>query len=127
MRGKSLLFAVTLLGFAAGPLLAQGAGDAGVSGIPRGPGNVGGLNNSLNDPSGIGNAARIAPPPAPTMAAPAVPSAAPALGSRMVPRLAPAVRLEREEVYSRKARRPRSHGRIRHKPIDARFSICRGC
>ena len=37
------------------------AQDAGVSGIPRGPGNAGGLNNSLNDPSGVGNAAKVAP------------------------------------------------------------------
>jgi len=44
--------------------LAQIAGDAGVSGIPQGPGSAGGLNNSVNDPSGIGNAARIQSHPA---------------------------------------------------------------
>ena len=63
------------------PLLAQGTGDAGVSGIPRGPGNVGGLNNSLNDPSGVGNAAKTAPPPMPSMAPPVVPSANPPVSS----------------------------------------------
>jgi hypothetical protein len=36
-----------------------GAGTTGVSGIPPGPGSVGGNNNSINDPSGIGNASRV--------------------------------------------------------------------
>jgi hypothetical protein len=36
-----------------------------VSGVPSGPANVGGLNNSGNDPSGAGNSAKIASPPAP--------------------------------------------------------------
>ena len=35
------------------------AQDAGVSGIPPGPANARGLNGSLNDPSGVGNAARV--------------------------------------------------------------------
>jgi hypothetical protein len=43
-----------------------GAGTTGVSGIPVGPGSVGGGNNSVNDPSGIGNAAKVAPPPPPS-------------------------------------------------------------
>ena len=57
MFGKSvfaLAFVICLA--ASAPCFAQ---DAGVSGIPRGPGSAGGLNNSVNDPSGIGNAARI--------------------------------------------------------------------
>jgi hypothetical protein len=43
-----------------------GTGTTGVSGIPSGPGNVGGSNNSVYDPSGSGNAARVAPPPPPS-------------------------------------------------------------
>jgi hypothetical protein len=43
-----------------------GAGTTGVSGIPSGPGSVGGANNSVNDPSGIGNAAKVSPPPPPS-------------------------------------------------------------
>lgn len=39
-----------------------GTSTTGVSGIPPGPGNVGGNNNSVYDPSGIGNASRIPPP-----------------------------------------------------------------
>jgi len=37
------------------------------------PGSAGGLNNSVNDPSGIGNAAKIQSPPPPSMAIPVVP------------------------------------------------------
>jgi hypothetical protein len=39
-----------------------GAGSSGVSGIPPGPGSVGGNNNSIADPSGVGNASRVPPP-----------------------------------------------------------------
>jgi hypothetical protein len=44
---------------------AAGAGTAGVSGVPAGPANAGGLNNSGNDPSGVGNSAKTASPPPP--------------------------------------------------------------
>src|SRR3954451_22191856 len=122
MLRKSAFVAVTLLGLSAvpAPLFAQGAGDAGVSGIPRGPGSVGGLNNSLNDPSGIGNAAKIPPPPMPSMAAPVVPSANPAASSTVVPRFAPGVRVDRQRAVSRKFRRSPARSR-RHKDIDAKF------
>jgi hypothetical protein len=36
-----------------------GAGTAAVTGVPSGPANVGGLNNSGNDPSGAGNAQKV--------------------------------------------------------------------
>ena len=63
MFGKSAFFALALAASLVAPMksLAQIAGHAGVSGIPHGPGSAGGLNNSVNDPSGIGNAARIHP------------------------------------------------------------------
>jgi hypothetical protein len=38
-----------------------GTGNVPISGIPRGPANAGGLNNASVDPSGLGNAFRIAP------------------------------------------------------------------
>ena len=44
---------------------AVGSGNVPISGIPPGPANVGGLNNVMVDPSGIGNASRIAPLPLP--------------------------------------------------------------
>src|ERR1700720_4687523 len=60
-------------GFAAMGAFARPAGSAGtgnvpISGIPRGPANAGGLNNATVDPSGVGNALRIAPQPQPHMA-----------------------------------------------------------
>ena len=45
-----------------------GTGNVPISGIPRGPANAGGLNNSTVDPSGIGNAFRMGPRPQPNMA-----------------------------------------------------------
>jgi hypothetical protein len=75
MFGRSSFVALACLVIVAAPIVSF-AQDAGVSGIPRGPGNAGGLNNSLNDPSGIGNAARIQPLPPPSLAVPVVPSAA---------------------------------------------------
>src|SRR6202021_1293058 len=65
-------------GFAAMGAFARPAGSAGtgnvpISGIPRGPGNAGGINNATVDPSGIGNAARMATLPQPHIAAPTQP------------------------------------------------------
>jgi hypothetical protein len=39
-----------------------GAGTSAVNGIPQGPASGGGSNNSINDPSGIGNAAKVPAP-----------------------------------------------------------------
>lgn len=128
MSGKSWVFALAFVSCLAGPTLAQ---DAGVSGIPRGPGSVGGLNNSVNDPSGIGNAASIPAPPPPSMAVPVVPSAAPPVSSRLSARSAPIVRratrqdarASRRDFRRSSARAPRA----REKLLDSKFSICRGC
>ena len=48
-------------------------GNVPISGIARGPANAGGLNNVAVDPSGFGNASRIAPLPQPHIAAPTIP------------------------------------------------------
>ena len=53
-----------------------GAGTAGINGIPIGPGAGTGLNNSVNDPSGFGNASRMPSLPQ-QVAIPTVPQAAP--------------------------------------------------
>jgi hypothetical protein len=63
-------------GFARG--FARAAGSAGtgnvpISGIPRGPANVGGLNNATVDPSGVVNALSPAGLPQPHIAAPTQP------------------------------------------------------
>ena len=48
-------------------------GNVPISGIARGPANAGGMNNVAIDPSGVGNASRIAPLPQPNIAAPTIP------------------------------------------------------
>jgi len=123
---KSAFLALVLAAGVAAPCLAQ---DAGVSGI-RGVGSAGGLNNSVNDPSGAGNAARVPAPPPPTISVPRVPSAAPMNSNRV----APAVRT-RGTVYPRAAtvspsesrRSARAEARARSKAADPKFNICRGC
>ena len=50
-----------------------GMGNVPISGIAPGPANAGGLNSVAVDPSGIGNAARMAPLSPPRITVPAVP------------------------------------------------------
>ena len=50
-----------------------GSGNLPISGIPAGPANVGGMNNVTVDPSGIGNASRMAPLPQPRITVPTIP------------------------------------------------------
>ena len=50
-----------------------GMGNVPISGIPQGPANAGGMNNAAVDPSGIGNASRVAPLPQPRISAPVIP------------------------------------------------------
>jgi hypothetical protein len=133
MFGKSAFLALAFVTSLMAPVtsLAQGAADAGVSGIPRGPGSIGGVNNSVNDPSGIGNAAKIQPLPSPRIAVPVVPSAAPMVSSRPSPRSRPIVtRWNRStaSLSSRELRRSSAHAAIRaNNPLDRKLSICRGC
>jgi hypothetical protein len=129
MFGRSTFLALAFLGSLTVPV-ACAAQDAGVSGVPRGPGNVGGLNNSINDPSGAGN--RIAAPPPPSMAVPTMPSAAPAISTRVSPGPVRVVRrVNRHTVSStRKSRRAatRESVRVDDKQLDRKLrSICRGC
>ena len=71
-------FALFVLLAAPAASFARSAGQAGmgnvpISGIAPGPANAGGMNNVMVDPSGIGNASRIAPLPQPHIAAPVIP------------------------------------------------------
>jgi hypothetical protein len=50
-----------------------GSGNVPISGIAPGPANAGGMNNVMVDPSGIGNASRMAPLPQPHISAPVIP------------------------------------------------------
>ena len=49
------------------------AGNVPISGIAQGPANAGGMNNVVVDPSGVGNASRVAPLPPPRITVPAIP------------------------------------------------------
>jgi len=133
MFGKSVFFAPALVMALAAGLAAPAtsfAQDAGVSGI-RGVGSAGGLNNSLNDPSGVGNAARIPPPPQPSIAVPVVPSAAPMIPARVAPAVTPRVKINRRAAKLSRGESRRSSSRAsvraRSKPVDSKFNICRGC
>jgi hypothetical protein len=55
MCGKSIFLALASVASLVAPIesLARRAGDASVSGIAHGPGSIGGVNNSVNDQSGI--------------------------------------------------------------------------
>jgi hypothetical protein len=50
-----------------------GSGNVPINGIAPGPANAGGMNNVMVDPSGIGNAAKMAPLPSPRITVPVVP------------------------------------------------------
>ena len=52
---------------------AAGSGNLPISGIAPGPANLGGMNNVMVDPSGIGNAAKMAPLPQPHITVPTIP------------------------------------------------------
>ena len=53
---------------------AAGSGNLPISGIAPGPANAGGMNNVMVDPSGIGNASKVAPLPSPRITVPVVPT-----------------------------------------------------
>jgi hypothetical protein len=80
MSKASAKILIALLAVLAAPAasFARMAGEAGtgnvpISGIPAGPANAGGMNNVTVDPSGIGNASKIAPLPPPRISVPAIP------------------------------------------------------
>ena len=128
MAGRAALLTLAVLGLLAAPFGAP-AQDAGVSGIPPGPANARGPNGSINDPSGIGNAARVPAIPPPAIS-PVMP---PTLSSPAVTRTFPvqrAVRLKRPRFATSRSRRAAAKTAVREtgKPIEGRVpSICRGC
>jgi len=119
----------TLLGIALASLLATAsfAQSPDVSGIPLGPGNVNGQNNTGRDPSGIGNASKVAPLPEPSLHPAGPPTAAPLVSTRVGrvgvarPRfshLPPRERRIAERAAVKEYDRLLKHGAV---------SICRGC
>jgi len=80
MSSTSATVALAFLVILAAPAasFARNAGEAAtgnvpISGIAPGPANAGGMNNVTVDPSGIGNASRMAPLPPPRITVPTVP------------------------------------------------------
>ena len=133
--GRGALASLALLCLLASPAPAQ---DAGVSGIPPGPGNVNGLNGSIRDPSGIGNAAKIPASPSPAIAPVPVPSVSPSAGYRSSSPAASyrtlqvrrAVKGKRPRFAAPRSRRAAAKAQVsdEDKRIDRKIiSICRGC
>jgi len=127
MIGRVAFMSVAVLGLLASPAPAQ---DAGVSGIPPGPANARGLNGSVSDPSGIGNAAKVPAIPPPVITPVPVPTlAAPAATYRTFP-VQRSVRMRRTRLAASGSRRSASRAAVREQDrlLDHKItSICRGC
>jgi hypothetical protein len=103
--------------------------DTGTSGIPLGPANINGQFNTVRDPSGIGNAARMPALPQSTFNPAPVPSAPPLISTQ--PSYTPLVRDRRTWQHLSKRERQRleraavkeNDRLLRHGAV----SICRGC
>lgn len=101
--------------------------DAGVSGIPLGPANINGQNNTGRDPSGIGNAAKVAPLPEASIHSVRPQAAAPMVSTRVG-----RVGVTRPRYSHLSARQRRIAERAAVKEYDrllkhGAVSICRGC
>jgi hypothetical protein len=113
------------------PAGSAGAGAAAVSGVPIGPGSAGGTNNSVYDPSGVGNAPKPLQPPSSTSSSTAIanPAALPPVANRALPRprLAATPRVRRATSTSRRAA-TNAVISAQDKLLDRKLtSICRGC
>jgi hypothetical protein len=145
MFRKSMLIALALAGSlmlpirssAQNPLAGSaGAGPAAVSGVPIGPGSAGGTNNSVYDPSGIGNAPKPlatkplqVPAPASSSTGLTNPAGYPPVSYRLSPRPRVVARRGGRRAVSI-ARRSATSAAIgtQDKLLDRKLiSICRGC
>jgi len=128
MTGRAALLTVAVLILLAAPARSP-AQDAGVSGIPPGPANARGLNGSVNDPSGIGNAARVPALPPPTITPVMPPAASPPAAYRPLP-VQRAVKIRRTRFATARLHRPAARATVRERDRllgDGISSICRGC
>src|SRR5258705_6035753 len=136
MTGRVALLTVAVVCLLATPGRSP-AQDAGVSGIPPGPANARGLNGSVNDPSGIGNAARAPAIPPPAISPVMPPAVSPPTAFRTFPGQR-AVRIKRTRYAAAKSRRgaketvrereDKATVEERDKLLDRKIlSICRGC
>jgi hypothetical protein len=126
-RVAFLTFAVLGLLAAPGSAAAQ---DAGVSGIPPGPANARGLNGSVSDPSGIGNAAKVPAIPPPVISPVPVPTlSGPAATYRTFP-VQRSIKMRRVRFAPSRSRSPATRAAVREQDrlLDHKItSICRGC
>ena len=125
--GRVAFRSVAVLGLLATPAPAQ---DAGVSGIPPGPANARGLNGSVSDPSGIGNAAKVPAIPPPVITPVPVPTlSGPAATYRTSP-VQRSVRMRRTRLAPSISRHSATRAAVRENDrlLDHKItSICRGC
>ena len=127
--GRVAVMSVAVLGLLATPAPAQ---DAGVSGIAPGPANARGLNGSVSDPSGIGNAAKVPAIPPPAISPVPVPTlSAPAATYRTFPvQRTVGVKMRRTRFAASRSRRSAARAAVTEKDrlLDHKItSICRGC
>ncbi len=129
MIARVAVMSVAVLGLLATPSSAPGQ-DAGVSGIAPGPANARGLNGSVSDPSGIGNAAKVPAIPPPVITPVPVPTlAAPAATYRTLP-VQRSVKMRRTRFAASRSGRAAARAAVREKDrlLDHKItSICRGC
>jgi hypothetical protein len=107
------------------PAFAQ---DSGTSGIPLGPANINGLNGSVRDPSGIGNAARMPALPQPNLNPVPVPNLAPLNSTE--PAYTPRIRYRRWRHLPKRERERLERAAVKENDRLLRHgavSICRGC
>jgi hypothetical protein len=125
--GRVAVMSVAVLGLLATPAPAQ---DAGVSGIPPGPANARGLNGSVSDPSGIGNAAKVPAIPPPVISPVPVPTlSGPAATYRTFP-VQRSVRMRPTRFATSGSRHSATRAAVRENDrlLDHKItSICRGC
>jgi len=129
MLGRAAFLTVAVLSLLATPSRAP-AQDAGVSGIAPGPANARGLNGSVSDPSGIGNAAKVPAIPPPFIRPVPVPTlSAPAGAYRTFP-VQRSVKMRRTRFATSRSRRTAARAAVTEKDrlLDHKItSICRGC
>ena len=128
MTGRAALASVAILVLLAAPGRSP-AQDAGVSGIAPGPANARGPNGSVNDPSGIGNAAKVPaiPPPAISPVNPPTVSAPTTYQTLPVQR---AVKMRRTRFAASRSRRAAARATVgeQDRLLDRKITgICRGC
>jgi hypothetical protein len=119
------------------PAGSAGVGNVAISGIPRGPGNAGGINNATVDPSGLGNAGRMVTLPQPQIAAPTP------LGGSRNPVALPSMNVERQALVEAPGGNPQPRANQvpsekdltnpnnpvnqQNAAFDRTLNICRGC